>query len=332
MIVPFTIDPDIFSTSPDGRLDLAKHKQLIRLWRNYGVLVIPGAKRNESRIFKALQASDQRIKALWTNSFKQCTQDLENSSVDEALKKSEFNKLSSQKIKLWSIDESKDELLGIERESHSKIIRNNEICMFGYEQYSQAFEIAEQLSNKVISDCDDPDKTWRERILPLAKYSNNITVCDRYLINQFWQSKGNRYSGIERLIQNLANMNTEKSKNLHIYSTNLIGNKEFEFKDIENKFNEFCSAFKNKSIREINLNLITISEYRRLFHYRMIMFDDHHVITSDSGLEILGDEGKNKSHDFNLKHLYDDSSRPFKDDLKRLVSSTSFQKRIELSN
>ena len=92
MIVPFTIDPDIFSAPPNSRVDFAKHKQLIRLWRNYGVLVIPGAGKSDSRIFKALQTSDQRIKALWTNCFKQCTQELENSSVDEALKKSEFNK------------------------------------------------------------------------------------------------------------------------------------------------------------------------------------------------------------------------------------------------
>ena len=331
MIVPFTIDPDIFSAPPNSRVDFAKHKQLIRLWRNYGVLVIPGAGKSDSRIFKALQTSDQRIKALWTNCFKQCTQELENSSVDEALKKSEFNKLSSQKIKLWCIDESKDKLLGIERESHSKFIKNNEICMFGYEQYSQAFEIAEQLANNPITDSDDPDKTWKERFLPLCKYATNIIVCDPHIVQNYLWSKGKKLSGIHRLIKNIAEINSEKPKILHIYSSNRVGRETVEFDEIFEKLSNYCASFKNKSIREVRLHLTTLSEYRPQ-HYRMFKFDDHHLVTSDSGIELLGDEGRNRTHDFNLKHLYDESSKPYRDDLKRLELSMTFNKIIELNS
>ena len=331
MIVPFTIDPDIFSSTPNSRVDLAKHKQLIRLWQKYGVLVIPGSGKNDSRIFKTLQASDQRIKALWINCFKHCSHDLENTSVDEALKRSEFNKLSSQKIKLWCIDDSKDQLLGIESESYSKIIMNNEICMFGFEQYSKAFEIAEKLSNKPITNSDDPDKTWRERFLPLCKYANNITVCDPHVVQNFFWSKGKTLSGIERLIKNVAEINSEKPKILHIYSSNKVGSDIRDFDEIFEKLSNYCASFKNKSIREIRLHLTTLSEYRPQ-HYRMIKFNDHHLVTSDSGIELLGDEGRNRTHDFNLKHLYDESSEPYREDLKRLELIMSFNKVIALSN
>ena len=331
MIVPFTIDPDIFSTSPNTRTDLAKHRQLIKLWRNYGVLVIPGARRNDSRIFKALQSSDQGIKKLWMHSFRQCLQDLENSNVDEPLLNSDFYKLSSQKIKLWSIDESKDELLGIDKDSHSKIIKNNEICMFGYEQYSQTFEIAGQLANAPITDSDDPDKTWKERLLPLCKYSTNVIICDPHLIQNFFWSKGQKLSGIERLIKNIAEMNSEKLKILHIYSSNKVGANTVDFDEILGKLSNYCASFKNKSIREIQLHLTTLNEYRPQ-HYRMFKFDDHQLVTSDSGIELLGDEGRNRTHDFNLKNLYDDSSKPYKEDLKRLELSMIFNKKILLNS
>lgn len=330
MIVPFTIDPDIFSSPIKSRADFAKHKQLIRLWRNYGVLVIPGARRNDSRIYKALQESDQSIRNLWMNSFKQCSQDLENTNVDEPLKNSEFNKLNSQKIKLWSIDESKDSILGIEGGSHSKIIKNNEMCMFGYEQYSQSFEVAEILANKPITDSDDPEKTWKERFLPLCKYATNIIICDPHIVQNFLRSKGKKLSGIQRLIKNIAEMNSDKPKILHIYSSNKVGSESVDFDEILEKLNIYCTPFQNKSIREIRIRLTTLSEYRPQ-HYRMFKFDDHHLVTSDSGIELLGDEGRNRTHDFNLKHLYDDASKSYKDDLKRLELSMSFNKVIELN-
>ena len=64
----------------------------------------------------------------------------------------------------------------------------------------------------------------------------------------------------------------------------------------------------------------------------MIQFDDHRLVTTDSGIELLGDEGRNRTHDFNLKHLYDDSSEPYRDDLRRLEQIMSFNKVIPLSN
>lgn len=330
MIAPFTIDPDIFSSPIKSRADLAKHKQLIRLWRSYGILVIPGMRRNDSRIFKALQESDQAIKNLWMNSLKQCTQALENTSVDEPLKNSEFNRLNSQKIKLWSIDESKDRFLDMDEASHSKIIKNNEVCVFGYEQYSQTFEIAEVLANKPIADTDDPDKTWKERLLPLCKYATNIIICDPHIVQNFLWSKGKKLSGIQRLIKNIAEMNSDKPKILHIYSTNKVGGQEIDFDEILEKLNAYCIQFQKKSIREIQVHLTTLSEYRPQ-HYRMFKFDDNHLVTTDSGIELLGDEGRNRTHDFNLKHLYDDASKPYRNDLKRLELSMSFNSFIELN-
>jgi hypothetical protein len=331
MIVPFTIDPDVFSTTPNSRENLAKHKQLIELWRDFGVLVIPGTGKNNSRICTALNNSDPKILTLWRNCFKQCTHILENESVDEALKKSDFEKVSSQKIKLWSIEESKEPSLGLEEASHSKIIKNSEFCMFGYEQHSNLFIEAKELSKSPISASDDPEKTWKERFLPLCKYASNIIVCDPHLIQNFWSSKGKKFSGIERLIKNVAEINSDKPKILHIYSSNRIGAQTADFYEIYEKLTNYCSPFKNKSIREIRLHLTTLSEYRPQ-HYRMFKFDDHHLVTSDSGIELLGEEGRNRTHDFNLKHLYDESSKPYRDDLKRLELSMSFNKVIELNS
>jgi len=331
MIVPFSIDPDVFSNASNSRENLAKHKQLIELWRDFGVLVIPGAGKKDSRINKALQSSDQTIKLLWINCFKQCAHILENENVDDALIKSDFEKVSSQKIKLWSIEESKEPSLGLDYESHSKIIKNSEFCMFGYEQHSNLFVEAKELSKSPISESDDPEKTWKERFLPLCKYAANIIICDPHLIQNFWNSKGRKISGIERLIKNLAEINSEKPKILHIYSSNRVGAEAKNFDEIYEKLTNYCTPFKNKSIREIRLQLTTLSDYRPQ-HYRMFKFDDHHLVTSDSGIELLGEEGKNRTHDFNLKHLYDESSKPYRDDLRRLELSMTFNKIIELNS
>jgi hypothetical protein len=329
MIVPFTIDPDIFFTSPITRDDLVKHKQLIDLWRDLGILVIPGVGKKDSRINKALQNSDQSIRLLWANSLKHCNHVLENGSVDEALKNLEFNKLSSQKIKLWSVDKSKDSYLGLEDASHSTIIKNNEICMFGYEAFTNAFAKAKELSKKPIGPTDDPEKTWKERFLPLCTYSSNIIVCDPWLINKFFGSKGSNLSGIERLIKNLAGINSNKGKILHIFSTNKVGNEEIKYEEIYKKIMSYCEPFKNKSLREVQLYLTTDRKYKPL-HYRMFRFDNSHVIPNDSGAEMLGDEGKGKSHDFNLKHLYDNSSTTYKNDLNELKQRIEFNKTINL--
>lgn len=331
MIVPFTIDPDVFSDFPNSRENLAKHRQLIELWRDFGVLVIPGAGKNSSRIVTALNNSDPKILTLWKNCFKQCNHILENESVDEAFKKSDFEKVSSQKIKLWSVKESKESSLGLEEESHSKIIKNSEFCMFGYESHSNLFIEAKELSKSPISASDDPEKTWKERLLPLSKYATNIIICDPHIVQNFLWSRGKKLSGIQRLIKCIAEMNSEKPKILHIYSSNRAGKDAVDFDEILEKFNNYCAFFKNKSIREIRLHITTLSEYRPQ-HYRMFKFDDHHLVTSDSGIELLGDEGRNRTHDFNLKHLYDDSSKPYKDDLKRLEQSMTFNKVIELNS
>jgi hypothetical protein len=340
MLIPFTVDPDIF-LAPTANLDcLKRHEALIRLWGLIGQLVIPGNKESESTLLAAIRKSPPKVQLRWSNAFKNYRKRCGTQSFADALSAAAPIEDSDvcDGIRLASLDEIRGELWGLEDEQFSKLVAKSlEICRFGHEDSTEIVKHALELAARPIAANESVSAVWRERFLSLASISRVITVVDRYAVKGFLRPTVNEMSGLERLLRNVAALGTPGKKVIHIYSAysldwGLHGSAQtFESacQRIVAQITQVCEPLVGKSILEVNLHLAGDYKFGSVVHYRYLLFDDQNLIQLDTGLEPLSGSVVKRTCPVHLVRWRSQEAEEYMQDEKKLKSVLEHNSRID---
>lgn len=340
MLIPFTIDPDIFR-DPNANLDcLKRHDDLIRLWGLIGQLIIPGDKEKTSKLLDAYEQAPQQVKVRWRNAFKHYRRKLGSPQFAEALQSDVA--LTDRGVcggtRLASLDRDRAVLWGLEEDQFSKLlVQVLEICRFGHEDTTKIVKNILDLSTRSIEKDELPDEVWRERFHDLAIDSRNITVVDRYAIKSFLQSPQSELSGLERLMHKVAALETPGKKILHLYSAYSLDwrvhGSEVTFKAacqyIVSKVRDVCRLLTGRAILEVNVHIARDNKFGSIVHYRYLSFDDKNIIQLDTGLEPLGGSAVRRTCTVALLNWFSTSSEVHKTDLKQVGNELEISEAID---
>jgi len=340
MLIPFTVDPDVF-LQPTANLDcLKRHEALIRLWGLIGQLVIPGNKESESKLWTAINMAPPNVKLRWSNAFKNYRKRCGAPMFADALSATApiEDARVCDGVRLASLDETRGELWGLGDDQFSKLVAQTlEICRFGHEDDTETVKRALALAARPIAASESVDTVWRERFRDLAAISRVVTVVDRYAIKGFLRPNGNEMSGLERLILNMAALGTPGKKVLHIYSAysldwGLHGSArsiESACQHIVDEIQNLCYPLVGKSLAEVNVHIAGDQRFGAVAHYRYLLFDDQNLIQLDTGLEPLSGTVVKRTCPVHLVRWLSPSATVYMDDLKRLKAVLEPSSRID---
>lgn len=342
MLIPFTVDPDIFFDS-GSNLDIKKkHANLLKLWRTLGLLVIPGDKQLDSKLYEAICKAPQAIQTMWKEGLKHNRKTSCSSSFAYALAQdTPFLKEGEvMGIRLACLDRDRAELWGLGPDEYSKVIaKTMEICRFGDEDQASIVKSALDFTSRPINPEETPETIWRTRISDLSINSRFITIVDRYALKNFTANKFTGHlDGLEFLISKIAMAHTPDRKIINIFSSYSVAWKLFDpstgFEDglelLSVELKSRLQRFVGKSISEITLHITRDSVFGPIVHYRYILFDQKNLLQLDTGLEPLSDFS---DHDRRTCpcHLYEWRSEladAFRSDEKKLRSNIDYTSKL----
>ncbi len=177
-----------------------------------------------------------------------------------------------------------------------------ELVRFGHHRSSDYFNNIEELSEKRIQKNQDVSDVWNTYFRDLSSISKNITIVDRYAIENFLDKP--KMNGLERVIQELSSSNN--NINLKIISS--LSHKPNEHKSIisqtEFRLNKIAESVPETAIATIKLYLV--EDYlMKQTHGRWIRFENI-VCNLDTGVEVLEGTSVNRSVEWGLKTLQND--------------------------
>jgi hypothetical protein len=343
MLIPFTIDPDIFVDSPENLSSRKKHSSLLNFWYKYGVLVIPCEKELDSKLLESINKAPQSIQTIWKNGLKNHRKKRCSNVVAEvlALDIPISDEHSCEGILLASLDQDRGELWGLDENHYSKIIAKNlEICRFGDEAETDVVKEVIAISERPIIAANSPLQIWNSRFSSLADNSRVITIVDRYAIKNFILAPRDGLDGLEFFISKIAVMSAPSRKIINIFSSysiswNLFGeNISYEkgFNLIIDECKKRFHRFLGNTILEISINLTGDSVFGRVAHYRYVLFDQRTLIQLDTGLESLGTLPIKDRRTCTCSRFewWSEAAEPFRADEKKLKDVIDYSDRIAL--
>ena len=341
MLIPFTVDPDIFIESSDDLSCRKKHNTLLQFWSKFGVLVIPGEKESDSKLLISFRQAPQSIQSIWKSGFRHYRKIRCSSKFADALALDipirDENLCAG--IRLVSLDRDRGELWGLDGDHYSMVIANNlEICRFGDETETAVVKDVIADSMRPIAAEDLPEKIWRNRFFGLAHNARVITVVDRYALKNFINSPRDGLDGLEFFISKISIMSTANRKIINIFSAysiewNLFGKGVSFEKGIQLAIREMNTRFQrlfSHSISEISINIASDSSFGRPVHYRYVLFDQQTLIQLDTGLESLGHIPTNlrRTCPCSLIEWLSEVAEPYRSDYRKLVDVVEHSERL----
>ena len=343
MLIPFTLDPDVFRESSVSLDCLKRHDALVQLWGLIGQLVIPGDKESKSKLLDAFSKAPQKVQLRWRDAFKHYRKRCGESKFAEALNSDVPVEKESicGGIRLASLEESRGELWGLGDEQYSKLIANSlEICRFGHEDKTEIVRKVLALAERAIEVNESPEVVWRDRFRDLASDSRVVTIVDRYAIKEFMSPHGNVVSGLERLMSNTAALASPGKKIMHLYSAYSL---DWKLHGTASSFNaacrkivetveNACHALRGKSLSEVHVHIAGDQNFGSVVHYRYVLFDDKNLIQLDTGLEPLGGDWVKRTCTVKLVHWLSPEAKAYREDEKKLRAVIECSNRIDCNN
>ncbi len=341
MLIPFTIDPDIFLDANTNLDCLKRHDDLVKLWGLIGQLVIPGEKMTTSKLFVAYQQAPQKVKLKWRDAFKHYRHKTGSLQFAEALQSDVAltDRVVCSGTKLASLDRDRAVLWGLEEEQYSKLIAQVlEICRFGHEDTTVVVKEILDLSTRPIKPEERPDEVWRERFHDLAVASRDIIVVDRYAIKDYLRPPQYELSGLERLMRKVAALETPGKKIIHLYSAYSLdwkahGSNELTFKAacqyIVSKIRDLCRLLKGRALLEVHLHIASDHKFGHIVHYRYLSFDEKNIVELDTGLEPLSGSHVRRTCKVALVNWFAEGSQIHRTDFKKLKNELEISEVID---
>lgn len=329
MLVPFTVDPDIFG-NPYNQDELYKHTKLIELWTLYGCLLIIGSMESNSRFYEALNKAPIAVRKRWQMALKQlrkncCISDFYSNGVEND---HDWPVKLAHQVQIVSLESTRALCWGIPEDQYSLVKEKAaEICRFGYESESTVFKRAQDLARTAISKGTTWRQVWSERIEPLAVASKRIVAVDRYALKTMMEHHDRQsLSGLERLIRELSGITTGKPRILRLITAMPNTWATSELQECFQRIQECQTLLKGSGLREVQLHVRENKVCGRSAHHRYIRFDDFQLLELDTGLEPLAGNMMNRMCTVNLHSWRQDACKAYRDAEKELIAAQGSDK------
>ncbi|MBP6733450.1 MAG: hypothetical protein KA142_01940 [Chromatiaceae bacterium] len=328
--MPFTLDPDVFSNTYTQD-ELYRHEKLIELWQQVGCFMVAGSSESGSRFYIALNDAPTAIRKRWQIALKQlrrscCVVDFD---PDENNESSEWISKLSNSVEVISLEATRAFCWGLPEDQYS-ITKNGvtEICRFGHESEAAIFKRARLLLNAPIEEGQSVHQVWVERFQQLALDSRTIVVTDRYALENFVKHRGAGYSGLERLMMELASLQKGKPRNLRLITGLPPEWSHTDLSQAVENIENFCVGLRGRSLRELQLFCGEGKIFCDHAHYRSIRFDDYQLFHIDTGLEPLAGERVKRTCPTSLLPWNHEVCKAYQKVEKEVLSQCRFKRHI----
>ncbi|RMU67572.1 hypothetical protein ALP24_102904 [Pseudomonas syringae pv. aptata] len=306
MVTEFSFDTDFFDsqalTTPGQS---AAHDSILQLWRDHGVLVLTPEKYEPA--ISLIKKFPTKYQQRWREAFQDNRTLLVNQDWGDFCDYNNFNELT----KLCSIFKT-----GVAEDEIGKILSGTddatifcsktgfELLGAGAISESLNFKASRLAGSNEIKFGTLANEIWSEKIEPLAKYTKNITIIDRYCFTRIRETlnRGSINSGVLSVLKMLSS--TNRKFNVKIISG--AGEKGSDaYNEIVNYFDR--NIVNNGPVRRGLNSLTLISNHDNFFrdyaHERFIRFDMH-VCEIGLGLQVF-ESYPSPMTKFSLKYISD---------------------------
>jgi len=309
MLVPFIVDPEAFLPESDHASPLSdlldRHARLVKLWKDYGVLVIPGERESTSVIYSNItqnKAIPEPVRKLWMSALRYNRKVLGSSQLDSIFGDKTIDPKSQPRcdeFRLISLLPVRADIWGLADGSLSKeITAHIEFCRLGHEEHSNAFKVAATVSKMPIIEGDNCEQIWRDRFDSLVATCSEITIVDRYAAHNHFELKDRGLgSGLLRTLERIARHRHPKKINF-FFSINADmlarwGTRQSFISALTLEMEDHLGLSLN-GLRELNLYWCDDSCFGGINHCRYMRFGASAVVL-DTGLEPFGDRPVERS-------------------------------------
>lgn len=317
MITEFTFDTHFFdSKSLNTAGQSATHDSILHLWRDHGVLISNSEKFD--KYLELIKKLPPKYHQRWKDALEYNRISFVDNDWLDFCEYENFSKLTSL-CQVFKTALADDEIGKILCDNEDSIMRCSttgfELLGAGAISDSINFQQCRTAGRTEIPFGSNAQGIWTTKIQPLAKYSKNITIIDRYLFTRIRSSldHGSTASGASGFLRMLSD--TNKKFNVTIISGGDEKNSA-AYHEITNYFD--INIAKCPPIAKALNNLTLISNHDHFFrdyaHERFIRFDSH-VCEVGLGVQVFENQPSPLTS-FSLKH----------------ISETSFEEREKLSS
>ncbi|WP_220814745.1 hypothetical protein [Pseudomonas paralcaligenes] len=304
MITEFAFDTHFFdSKTLNTAGQSAAHDTILQLWRDHGVLISNADK------FDSLLDLIKKFPVKYHQRWKEALEYYRTSIVDNEWNDfcdyEDFSKLTTlcQIFKTALADDEISKILSNSEDSVRHCTTTGfELLGAGAASESVNFKASRTAGRSDIPFGSNAQAIWSEKIAPLAKYSKNITIIDRYSYTRIRESlgRGQTASGALGFLRMLAN--SDKKFSVTIISGGDEKNST-AYHEITNYFN--VNIANCPPLAKVLNSLTLISNHDSFFrdyaHERFIRFDSH-VCEIGLGMQIF-ENHPSPMTSFSLKHI-----------------------------
>lgn len=181
-----------------------------------------------------------------------------------------------------------DSFNGLGLSSETDIISNDfDLCKVSNFIVAPSVAKSKILSNKGILPGESIEDIWREQFLNIAKYSKNITIIDRYFIENLCKEMALKRSPITSLAKFISLLSPcNKKYNINIISVGDIKDSQRHI-EMENYIRKFIARVEvSKVVSSLVVNSCDDAIFRSGSHERYIGFDNF-IYKIDRGMQIF---------------------------------------------
>lgn len=329
MLIPFVIEPDAirqFDMVVDAEFETKiRHRSLIKLWRQYGVLLLDGANRQTSNFLKFIEGLPEKYRRDWVAVLDGpnppiCFLDGWQGEISpETLPKLNKNTMLALVDYMRAIDFELDES-EFEKKIESNISsRPIFVCRAKAMGHSTTICNRESLSNTHILNGTLVQSVWDERFKDIvsADFVKQISIVDAYSVSRhFVPPQNQKVSGLEMFLSLVAKCaTTSKVVKLYASDADFDGRKEgssigrnigSDFKineeSIKSEFWNLWNRVPKGKFKKFEIIITKHKKFRAKAHDRFFRMDNY-VWDIGSGLELFEGHNVSKTHAATFKSL-----------------------------
>jgi len=295
MIFRFVVDPEaVASCGTDVPFGTLETERLIRVWQQFGVLLIePG--RSGEQLLEAIDGLPQRLRVLWKkalNRLRSVDAPVNWQGVIEVQGAADFHGLQSS-ADLAYLDEVRWVIAGLDPSKYSEHLpAGMEFVRIGSIDSSRTVRDAEILAQKEIVRDTPTETVWRARFKEAVQHAKVVTIVDRYCISEDLRQTN---SGLRKFLLNCDRDASGITVQIFASVPDFV-----EDGLVENNIIESLPALARGGIQQIQIHLNSDRNMSVLAHDRYVRFSTDYLIELGSGISVLRGQKTHRDCSFSM--------------------------------
>lgn len=294
MLVTFSVDPDVFTPCSEGEVkeQIFFHKLLLEVWEESGMLVVPNTSEKNSVLYSRLRQANPNVQKIWVAALKSLRKrpmTTNHEDVISSLERPTKTALQNISVQILSLEKTRAELWGIGADKVGTPMGHDvELCLFGHERATKAFQASKTLGRKPITPGSTFGEFWATRLVGFAENSRHIVISDRFLAKTTERSGS---PALKEMISRISKLSPRVKRLVEIY-TSIEEDADFSITQIEREVREALKgAPPDSGLLEVKICVCNAREFRKIEHYRFILFDSLNLVLIDKGLSVFSKKG-----------------------------------------